>query len=578
MGSLVRSPHRNLSRIRKLLALGVLAAVALSACGGSHKTTTTGQTETTTTSTAKRAGSPTRKGLVTVDYLIQGYNTDEHFRVTIYDLRRHGPFVTLDFGYRCADLNAGCHPGDAFTLPQVKQRSLSTGDVDFAAYRNGVGTPNGVRLIDPVANKEYFPVSDGSQRPDTSKMPDSLNDTRTYLGWVTFAGPAAGTSSMDVLFPNGGPQVSAVPISAEQAPTPQELGANVVAAAPAPFATQPGSTDTTGLTLPVQNLVLTVGNPTGSDAEAGNQATITLSADVLFHFDKSNLTPAAHAVISHVASEIKARAVGPIQVTGYTDSIGTNAVNIPLSHARAQSVITALTPLTPGASYQAAGKGSADPVAPNRLPDGSDNPAGRRLNRRVTIAFQAKAPARPAAPPATTTAPPAAGTSQTIDYRAVQGDGSTHNYTVRVDQAYRNSNLLVVRATVTCMGAGNLAANTTDPKCDGYNDFVGSPTVPPESPRQNNQESWLNVDTISTLYLDDPATGSQYIPVSLPDHQPATAALPQLAWTQGQSYPVWAYFPAPPATSTKITLTLASGGSTQIPIAPSPPALASSGG
>jgi outer membrane protein OmpA-like peptidoglycan-associated protein len=31
--------------------------------------------------------------------------------------------------------------------------------------------------------------------------------------------------------------------------------------------------------------------------------------------------------------------------------------------------------------------GKADPVAPNTKPDGSDNPDGRRLNRRVTISF-----------------------------------------------------------------------------------------------------------------------------------------------------------------------------------------------
>ncbi|MBV8998504.1 MAG: OmpA family protein, partial [Solirubrobacterales bacterium] len=273
-------------------------------------------------------------------------------------------------------------------------------------------------------------------------------------------------------------------------------------------------------------------------------------------------------------------AVGPIQVTGYTDSIGTDQVNIPLSNARAQSVITALTPLTPGVSYQAAGKGSADPVAPNTLPNGSDNPAGRRLNRRVTIAFQAKAPARPAAPPATTSAPAAAGTSQTINYEALQGDGSIHNYTVRPDLAYRDGNLLVVRATVTCMGATNLpasASTSTNPNCDG-NDFAGSETVPPETPHQFNLLSWVNSYTVRTLYLADPATGSEYIPASLPDDQPLTAALPQLTWSQGQSYAVWAYFPAPPATSTKVTVLLAGGGSTQIPIAPSPPAVASSGG
>ena len=88
-----------------------------------------------------------------------------------------------------------------------------------------------------------------------------------------------------------------------------------------------------------------------------------------------------------------------MQVTGYTDSIGTPSVNGPLSQARAQSVVSALTPLTPGINYQAAGKGDADPVAPNSFPNGQDNPAGRALNRRVTIVFAVKKPTPPGASP-----------------------------------------------------------------------------------------------------------------------------------------------------------------------------------
>lgn len=545
-----------------MLLPALAAAIMLAACGGtSHKSTSTAGT-TTTKSTATGKGA-TRHGLATLRYVVDGVNNPEYFRVTIYDLRRYGPFVILDFGYACADLNAGCDPHEAFTVPETKQ-------VRGQQYSEQ-NTPNGVTLIDPVANKEYLPVTDGSQRPDTSTMPYSLSDTLTHLGWVAFAAPPAGTTSMDVLFPDGGPQVSAVPVSTGSAPTPQQIGSNVVAAAPSPFSTPPGSTDTTGLNLPVESLALTVGNPTGSDAESGSHDKITLSADVLFHFDKSNLTPAAHTILDHVATEIKARAVGPIQVTGYTDSIGTDAVNIPLSQARAQSVIHALTPLTPGAGYQAAGKGPADPVAPNTLPNGKDNPAGRRLNRRVTIAFQAKAPARPAPPPAPTTpsGTSAPSTSQSINYPDPQGNGSTHDYRLSVQQAYRDSNLLVVRVNVACTGVSG-----SDTACDGLFDFAGTPTVPPLTPLEGNNLGYTNGSTISTLYLSDPATGSEYIPVYRPDQQPVTAAVTPFSWPIGQSYPLWAYFPAPPATSTKVNVVLAGGGAIDnVPISSSPPAL-----
>jgi outer membrane protein OmpA-like peptidoglycan-associated protein len=35
--------------------------------------------------------------------------------------------------------------------------------------------------------------------------------------------------------------------------------------------------------------------------------------------------------------------------------------------------------------FLTSGFGARNPVAPNRNPDGSDNPEGRQLNRRVTL-------------------------------------------------------------------------------------------------------------------------------------------------------------------------------------------------
>ena len=138
---------------------------------------------------------------------------------------------------------------------------------------------------------------------------------------------------------------------------------------------------------------------------------------MLFQFDKSNLTPRARAILGPLAAKIKSRAVGPVQVTGYTDSIGTNQVNIPLSHARAVAVVAALQPALPGVTLRANGLGAADPVAPNTKPDGTDNPAGRALNRRVTITFAVKAPAT-ATPPVSAPAASAAqgAATRTVSY------------------------------------------------------------------------------------------------------------------------------------------------------------------
>ncbi|MEV0589672.1 hypothetical protein [Nonomuraea sp. NPDC050310] len=46
-----------------------------------------------------------------------------------------------------------------------------------------------------------------------------------------------------------------------------------------------------------------------------------------------------------------------------------------------------LARMVPGVAFEVAGHGEADPVAPNALPDGGDNPKGRAKNRRVEVTF-----------------------------------------------------------------------------------------------------------------------------------------------------------------------------------------------
>ncbi len=56
---------------------------------------------------------------------------------------------------------------------------------------------------------------------------------------------------------------------------------------------------------------------------------------VFFDFDKSNLTPEAHKIISTAAQAIKAGHEVKIKVTGYTDTVGTAPYNLKLSVRRA---------------------------------------------------------------------------------------------------------------------------------------------------------------------------------------------------------------------------------------------------
>ena len=73
-------------------------------------------------------------------------------------------------------------------------------------------------------------------------------------------------------------------------------------------------------------------------------------------------------------------------IEGHTDAIGSDADNQALSERRAAAVRTALeAELGSGYQYTSVGFGETKPVAPNTKPDGSDDPDGRALNRRVEI-------------------------------------------------------------------------------------------------------------------------------------------------------------------------------------------------
>jgi len=112
---------------------------------------------------------------------------------------------------------------------------------------------------------------------------------------------------------------------------------------------------------------------------------IRLPGDVLFAFGSAELTPAARDAIAAVDDEI-GDGTGTVTIEGHTDAIGSDADNQALSERRAAAVRGALEKaLGPGYQYTSVGFGETRPVAPNTKPDGSDDPDGRALNRRVEI-------------------------------------------------------------------------------------------------------------------------------------------------------------------------------------------------
>ncbi len=123
------------------------------------------------------------------------------------------------------------------------------------------------------------------------------------------------------------------------------------------------------------------------DARQSDRGVVVNLPDVLFEFGKADLTREARAKVRDIG-EILDRSARDRQVSveGHTDSVGSAAYNQELSENRAHAVSGALQDNgISAARLRTKGLGKSSPVAPNRNPDGSDNPEGRARNRRVEV-------------------------------------------------------------------------------------------------------------------------------------------------------------------------------------------------
>jgi len=124
--------------------------------------------------------------------------------------------------------------------------------------------------------------------------------------------------------------------------------------------------------------------PAAAPAAAASKVTqkkITLQADTLFDFDKSNLKSEGVATLNKLAQDIKKMKLEVVIIVGYTDSVGTDAYNIALGQRRANAVKAFLTNDggVEATRVYTESKGKADPVASNAAAE------GRAKNRRAVI-------------------------------------------------------------------------------------------------------------------------------------------------------------------------------------------------
>lgn len=106
--------------------------------------------------------------------------------------------------------------------------------------------------------------------------------------------------------------------------------------------------------------------------------------NVFFDFDKFNLRPESFVELDRVVKFLNEYPNVEIEMSAHTDSKGADDYNMTLSDNRARSVMEYI--LSKGIATNriiSKGYGETKPVAANANTDGSDNPEGRQLNRRV---------------------------------------------------------------------------------------------------------------------------------------------------------------------------------------------------
>lgn len=105
---------------------------------------------------------------------------------------------------------------------------------------------------------------------------------------------------------------------------------------------------------------------------------------VTFEFDKSRLTPNARTILDGVADELTTQSALHFELSGHTDSKGSDTYNQKLSESRAESVRAYLIERGIAEDRMVArGYGESLPVADN------DTDEGRELNRRVELKITA---------------------------------------------------------------------------------------------------------------------------------------------------------------------------------------------
>ncbi len=411
-------------RAPAVLVLLPVLAVALTACTG-------GDTEPDprpSTSTSATGSAPAEADEDTVS--AEALYLDVPVHLEISPVRVADGVALLSVDYTLGD----DAPDDA---------SVAIGQVlQPATGPSGVGA---VRLLDLGAATVLLPGRDAANQPVTTRDALILTGDETVHSDALFAVPTSET--VDVLFPYFG-LVADVPV--EEA----DGGLDVTAA------DLGRDGEITYPTAPIDAFTQALDN-SASARVTGEEATVTLSADVLFATDQFVLTSEAQQVVDAAAQEIAAAGQeGEVRVVGHTDDVGTDAYNQELSVKRATAVAERLGPQLTGFTFATEGRGETEPAV------GGTSAESRAANRRVEVTF-------------TVTTPGAAVTitdGATAPLPAATGPEATGSGPVAVQL---REDTLDVSATVTRHGGylvGSLEVERTSAGKGQLTELFGTPT------------------------------------------------------------------------------------------------------
>jgi outer membrane protein OmpA-like peptidoglycan-associated protein len=116
------------------------------------------------------------------------------------------------------------------------------------------------------------------------------------------------------------------------------------------------------------------------EAKQTDRGLVLTLGDVLFDSGRAELKAGASRTVDRLAAFMRDHPERSLEVAGYTDSVGSDALNLDLSQRRANAVQAALLSRgVEGSRITTNGMGKASPVA------GNDTAEGRQRNRRVEI-------------------------------------------------------------------------------------------------------------------------------------------------------------------------------------------------